>query len=147
MFCLGARRRTVDHAGAWFWNFLKAELSPYPGRAWVVGRMTIAATLVMVWVMTFNIPGGFQGAIFTLLISRENPRETFFSGLRTAGAYLIGTAYTVLTIRLLVDDPLTHFLWVAGSVFIFFYLLRIVADYAMAAACGLRLIGIRFSVG
>ena len=137
----GGAPSTVDHAGAWFWNFLKAELSPYPGRAWVVGRMTIAATLVMVWVMTFNIPGGFQGAIFTLLISRENPRETFFSGLRTAGAYLIGTAYTVLTIRLLVDDPLTHFLWVAGSVFIFFYLLRIVADYAMAAASGFALLG------
>jgi multidrug resistance protein MdtO len=132
---------TVDHAGVWFWNFLKAELSPYPGRAWVVSRMTISATLVMLWVMTFNIPGGFQGAIFTLLISRENPRETFFSGLRTAGAYMIGTAYTVLTIRMLVDDPLTHFLWIAGSIFIFFYLLRILVDYAMGAACGFALLG------
>jgi multidrug resistance protein MdtO len=131
----------VDHAGVWFWNFLKAELSPYPGRAWVVGRMTISATLVMLCVMTFEIPGGFQGAIFTLLISRENPRETFFSGLRTAVAYMIGTAYTVLSIRMLVDDPLTHFLWVAGSAFIFFYLLRIVADYAMAAAAGFALLG------
>ena len=54
--------------------------------------MTISATIVMVLVMTFQIPGGFQGAIFTLLISRENPTETFFSGFRTAVAFLIGTA-------------------------------------------------------
>ena len=82
----------IDQAGEWFWNFLKKELAPYPGRAWVVGRMTISATIVMVLVMTFRIPGGFQGAIFTLLISRENPTETFLSGFRTMLAYLIGTA-------------------------------------------------------
>ena len=131
----------IDKGGEWFWNFLKKELAPYPGRAWIVGRMTISATILMVLVMTFSIPGGFQGAIFTLLISRENPTETFFSGFRTAVAYLIGTAYTVFSIWLLIGDPLTHFLWVAVSLFIFFYLLRIVADYAMAAASGFAVLG------
>jgi hypothetical protein len=29
----GEAPSAVDHAGVWFWNFLKAELSPYPGRA------------------------------------------------------------------------------------------------------------------
>ncbi len=44
----------IDEAGKWFWNFLKNELAPYPGRAWVVGRVTISATIVMVLVMTFQ---------------------------------------------------------------------------------------------
>ncbi len=131
----------IDQAGEWFWNFLKKELSPYPGRAWVVGRMTISATIVMVLVMTFRIPGGFQGAIFTLLISRENPTETFLSGLRTMVVYLIGTVYVIFTILMLVDDPLTHFLWVAGSLFLFFYLLRVIADYGLAVPMGFGVLG------
>ncbi len=134
--------RAVDQRGEWFWNFLKKELGPYPGRAWVVGRMTISATIVMLLVMTFKIPGGFQGAIFTLLISRENPRETFFSGFRTVVAYLIGTAYTVISVMLLIDDPFTHFLWVAIGIFLSFYLIRIIADYATAAAMGFAILGV-----
>jgi multidrug resistance protein MdtO len=133
--------RAVDQGGEWFWDFLKKELTPYPGRAWVVGRMTISATIVMVLVMTFRIPSGFQGAIFTLLISRENPTETFLSGFRTAVVYLIGTVYTVFSIWLLIGDPLTHFLWVAGSLFLSFYLLRIIADYGMAAPLGFAVLG------
>jgi multidrug resistance protein MdtO len=134
--------RTVDQRAGWFWDFLKKELTPYPGRAWVVARMTIAATIVMVLVMTWRIPGGFQGAIFTLLISRENPTETFFSGLRTALAYLTGTAYTIISINLLIGDPLTHFMWVAISTFLSFYLLRILADYGTAAAVGFAVLGV-----
>ena len=41
--------------------------------------MTISATIVMILVMTFRIPGGFQGAIFTLIISRESPADTFLA--------------------------------------------------------------------
>jgi multidrug resistance protein MdtO len=133
--------RAIDQGGKWFWNFIKAELSPYPGRAWVVARMTVSATIVMVLVMTFRIPGGFQGAIFTLLISRENPAETFFSGFRTAVAFLIGTLYTIFSIRMLIADPLTHFLWVVVTLFLFFYLLRIIADYGTAAPLGFGVLG------
>jgi hypothetical protein len=39
-----APSKALDEASAWFWQFLKTELAPYPGRAWVVGRITIAAT-------------------------------------------------------------------------------------------------------
>ena len=133
---------SIDQGGKWFWDLLKRELTPYPGRAWVVGRMTISATILMVLVMTFRIPGGFQGAIFSLLISRENPKETFLSGFRTAVVYLIGTAYVVFTLRILIGDPLTHFLWVAGTVFLFFYLLRIIVDYGTGGPLGFATLGV-----
>ena len=132
---------TIDQRGRWFWNFLKAELSPYPGRAWVVARITVSATIVMLLVMTFRIPGGFQGAIFTLIISRESPAETFLSGFRTALVYLIGTLYIVFSVMIAIGDPLAHFLWFAGSLFVFLYLLRIIADYGTAVPMGFAVLG------
>jgi multidrug resistance protein MdtO len=132
---------SLDEAGAWFWDFLKKELTPYPGRAWVVGRVTISATIVTLLVMTFRIPGGFLGAVFTLLLSRENPSATFRAGLRTVLAFVLATTYLVLGVATLIADPLTHFLWVAFSLFSAFYLIHILADYGTAAAFGFMIAG------
>jgi multidrug resistance protein MdtO len=130
----------IDEGGKWFWNFLKQELAPYPGRLWVVGRITISATIVMLLVMTFQIPNGYLGAFFTLLLSRENPTATLRAGFRTSLIFLIGTLYTAISVKMMIGDPLTHFLWVAASIFITFYLLRIV-DYGTASPLGFGILG------
>ena len=134
-----ARSKALDNAGAWFWQFLKTELAPYPGRAWVVGRITIAATITMILVMTFRIPYGFLGAIFTLFLSRENFSVTFRAGVRLVGVYVVATLYTVVGIMTMVDDPLTHFLWIAISLFLAFYLIHIMPDYGTAVGFGFTL--------
>jgi multidrug resistance protein MdtO len=131
----------VDNAGTWFWNQLKKELTPYPGRAWVVGRVTIASTIVMLLVMTFRLPGGYLGAIFTFFLSRENPMATFRAGSRTVLAFLAATVYTAITVSLFIADPMTHFLWVAFSLFLAFYLIRVMVDYGTAVAFGFMLSG------
>lgn len=131
----------IDEAGKWFWTFLKAELAPYPGRAWVVGRITIAATIVMIIVMTFRIPSGFLAAIFTLFITRENPTATFRSGVRAVIAFAIAAAYTIGGIAIVGADPMTHFLWVIVSLFIAFYLIQIIPDYGTAVAFGFMVAG------
>jgi len=131
---------TIDQAGRWFWNFLRQELTPYPGRAWVVGRVTIAATIVMLLVMTFRIPNGFLGAFFTLLLSRENPTATLRAGFRIVFVFLIGTLYTAISVKMFIGDPLTHFLWIGASIFLCFYLLRIV-DYGTASPLGFGILG------
>jgi multidrug resistance protein MdtO len=131
---------TMDQGSRWIWNFLKQELTPYPGRTWVVGRVTIAATIVMLLVMTFRIPNGYLGALFTLLLSRENPTATLRAGFQIIFVFLIGTLYTTFCVRILIDDPLTHFLWVAASIFFCFYLLRIV-DYGTAGPLGFMVLG------
>ena len=136
-----ARSKALDNAGAWFWQFLKTELAPYPGRAWVVGRITIAATITMILVMTFRIPYGFLGAIFTLFLSRENFSVTFRAGVRLVGVYVVATLYTVVGIMTMVDDPLTHFLWIAISLFLAFYLIHIMPDYGTAVGFGFTLAG------
>ncbi len=137
----GSRPSSLDEAGVWFWGFLKNELAPYPSRAWTVGRMVISATIVMVVVMTFRIPFGFLGAVYTMLLSRENPTVTLRSGVRTIISYVIASIYTVLGVMTLIDDPLTHFLWITISLFMAFYLIRIVPDYITAVGFGFTLAG------
>jgi multidrug resistance protein MdtO len=138
---LASLRGAVDEAGKWFWSFLKTELSPYPGRAWVVGRITISATLVMLVIMTFRIPNGFLAAIFTLLLSRENPTATFRAGFRVGVAFVLAGAYTMLGIMTMVDDPLTHFVWILGTLFLAFYLVSVVQDYGAAVGFGFMIAG------
>ncbi|MGB8889495.1 MAG: FUSC family protein [Candidatus Korobacteraceae bacterium] len=133
--------RTLDSASAWFWQFLKSELAPYPGRAWVVARITIAATLVMIVVMTFQIPFGFLAAVYTFFLSRESPSITLKSGIRTAAMYVVATAYTIVGVMTMVGSPITHFLWITISLFLAFYLIRIFPDYFTAVGFGFTLAG------
>ena len=133
--------RTLDSASAWLWKFLKSELAPYPGRAWVAARITIAATLVMILVMTFQIPFGFLGGIYTFLLSRESPSVTLKSAIRAAVMYVVATAYTIAGLMMLVGSPITHFLWIAISLFLAFYLIRIIPDYPTAIGFGFTLAG------
>ncbi|MCU1337749.1 MAG: hypothetical protein JWO19_3330 [Bryobacterales bacterium] len=117
----------------WFWEFLKDELAPYPGRAGTVARMVMAATLVMIICMTFRIPYGFQSAIYALLISRESPRAT----LRSAGAIFIvtyiGAAYVLVSAWFVISVPMLHFLWNISSFFLAFYALSAISNYGVAA--------------
>lgn len=131
----------IDEAGKWFWSFLKNELAPYPGRAWVVGRVTIAATIVMLLVMTFQIPSGFLGAIFTLFLSRENPTATLVAGLKAIAFFSLATVYTLIGAAMLVDDPLTHFIGVGVSLFVSFFLISVVNDYGTVVAFGFTVAG------
>jgi multidrug resistance protein MdtO len=131
----------VEEAVRWLWDFLKNELAPYPGRAWVVARVTISATLVMILVMTFQIPNGFLGAIFTLFLSRENPTATLAAGLKAIAFFCLAAVYTLIGAAMLVDDPLTHFLGVGISLFVSFFLISIITDYGTAVAFGFTVAG------
>jgi multidrug resistance protein MdtO len=111
----------------WFLEFLKEELAPYPGRAGVIARMVIAATLVMIICETFRIPYAFEGAIYTLIVSRESSRAT----LQSAGVAIlfvgVGGAYVLISAGLVISVPILHFLWVIGSFFLAFYALSAMA--------------------
>ena len=63
-------RRTVSWL--WFREFIRWEVAPYPGRMNTVIRMTIAATLVMIIVVTFRIPNAALAGLFSILLAREN---------------------------------------------------------------------------
>jgi multidrug resistance protein MdtO len=119
---------------AWFGEFLKEELTPYPGRAGTVARMVIAATLVMIIGMTFRIPDAWQGAIYALLVSRESPRATLQSAATLFLVTGIGAAYLVFSMRLFINLPSLHFLWVIATLFLGFYAISALTNYLAAVA-------------
>jgi len=120
----------------WFWRFLKEELAPYPGRAELVTRMAIAATVVMVLTMTFRIPYGAYGAIYTFLISRENPRETIESSITEASAFVCSILYTLVGTLLFVSHPMLRLPWIIATLFLMFYALQVMTNYTAAVRFG-----------
>src|SRR5882762_8286033 len=117
---------------AWLPDFLREELSPYPGRVALVLRMVVAATLITIVGMTFRIPYTFQGAIYALMISRESRQAT----LKSAGTILlvtgIGAAYLLIFVSFVINSPLLHFVWVIGSLFLAFYAISALTNYTAA---------------
>src|SRR5262245_5388373 len=84
---------------AWFLQFLKEELAPYPGRVALVIRMVTAATLVMIMNMTFRLPYSAYGAYFALTISRESlgttvsVARTTILAIAAAGALVLAGSF------------------------------------------------------
>ena len=117
---------------AWLPDFLREELSPYPGRVALVFRMVVAATLILIVGMTFRIPYTFQGAIYALMISRESRQAT----LKSAGTILlvtgIGAACLLLSAAFVINSPLLHFIWVICSFFLTSYAISALRDYTAA---------------
>src|ERR1700678_2032808 len=96
----------------WFPDFLKKEFAPYPGRGALVARMVISATLTMIIIVTFRIPGGVVGTLTAFLFSRDNLASTARSAIVIIAAFLIGALFIPVGARLLASTPETHFLWV-----------------------------------
>ena len=123
----------------WFWEFLKQELAPYPGRTVTVARMVLAVTLVMIVCNTYRIPYAFVGAINALLISRESLRST----LSSAGSILLpvaaGVVYILVCAQFVISVPLLHFLWNIGSLFLAFYAVTVMTNYGAALAFALMI--------
>jgi multidrug resistance protein MdtO len=106
---------------AWLWEWLRDELSPYPGRALLVARMVTAATLVMIISMTFRLPYGAYAALYALNLSHDSLEGTrsavksIIIGFALAGAYLLTGS------MLVIGDPLLRFFWITGTMFLIFY--------------------------
>jgi multidrug resistance protein MdtO len=123
--------------GEWFQQFLKQELAPYPGRGAVVARIVISATLTMILIVTFRIPGGVVGALSAFVLSRENLVATTRSAVFLILTFVIGALFIPIGARLLASPPETHFVWVACSLFIVFFMLRCLVQYAVAVGFAL----------
>jgi multidrug resistance protein MdtO len=107
-----------------FRHFLKEELAPYPGRAALVARMVICATLVMILTMTFRIPYGMHGAVFTLIITRESPRATLKHVRTVIITFAFSAVYIFIGALFSLDDPTLRLLWIIGTLDIVHCVLR-----------------------
>jgi multidrug resistance protein MdtO len=121
----------------WLPEFLRQELAPFPGRGAIVARMVIAATLSMIIIVTFRIPGGAIGALCAFILSRENLLSTAKSALYLVLAFALGGLFVPVGARMFASIPITHFLWEGVSLFGAFFLLRTLNNFALAAGLAL----------
>jgi multidrug resistance protein MdtO len=128
------RRASRTPSWSWFREFIRWEVAPYPGRISTVLRMTIAATLGMLIVMTFRIPNAFLAAFFSLLLARENLTATWRGGRLVVLGFAAASVYILLGMMLFRGYPITHFFWVIGSLYLGFFVIRTATNYAAAAA-------------
>ena len=117
----------------WFWNFLKNELAPYPGRGAVVARMVTASTLVMIVCMTFQIPYAAYAALFALNISRESIEGTTSAARAFVVGSALGGAYIIVCTMLIVGNAMLRFLWVGGTLLLVFYAISALSSYTESA--------------
>jgi len=124
---------TMPSSLSWLEEFLKHELSPYPGRTALVARMVIAATLVMMICMVFRIPYAFQGAIYALIVSRESSQATFESAASILALTGIGAAYLLASAWFVISIPTMHLLWVIASFFLGFYAISTLNNFGASS--------------
>jgi multidrug resistance protein MdtO len=118
----------------WFREFIRWEVAPYPGRVNTVVRMTIAATLVMIIVVTFRIPNAALAGLFSILLARENLTVTWRGGRFIVLGFVLASLYTLVGMMLFRGYPITHFFWVIGSLFLIFFVMRTTTNYVAAVA-------------
>jgi multidrug resistance protein MdtO len=89
----------------WFWEFLKEELAPYPGRGGVVARMVIASTLMMIITMVFRLPYGAYSAFYVFQLSRESQRAAIQSAQTIVAAFGVSAGVALIGAMLVLGDP------------------------------------------
>ncbi len=124
----------------WMWTLLREELAPYPGRDFLVMRMTVAATIVMIVNMTFRIPFAAYGAIYALVLSRENPEASFKAVRTQVISYSLAVIDVLIGAVVFSSEPLLRVLWVAATLFVMFFSLSALSNYTAAARFGYLLV-------
>lgn len=137
MATVSVRIPHADRFSTWFPDFLRKELAPYPGRGMIVARTTIAATLTMILIVTFRIPGGAIGALCAFVLSREDLVGTAQSALSFVAAFALGMIFIPIGGRFFAAEPITHFLWEAASLLAAFFFLKTLTNYAVAIGISL----------
>lgn len=122
----------ADRFTVWFPDFLRRELAPYPGRGAIVARTVIAATITMIVIVTFHIPGGAIGALCAFTLAREDLAATAKSALALVSAFALAGLFIPIGARFFAAAPLTHFVWEGVSLLVSFFLLKSLNNYAIA---------------
>ncbi|HTR25096.1 MAG TPA: FUSC family protein [Terriglobales bacterium] len=124
----------------WFWQFLKEELSPYPGRGALVTRMVGTATIVMIICMVFRIPYAAYAALYAVTLSRENSSETLKAAATVIVSDALAAAYVLAGAIFFVGDPTLRLFWVIATLFLTFYGLSALTNHAAISRFGYLLI-------
>src|SRR5580692_8931047 len=120
----------------WFWEFLKEELAPFPGRGGIVARMVLASTVMMIATMVFRLPYGAYSAFYVFQLSRESQRASVQSARTIVAAFGVAAAVALIGAMLVLGDPDLRLLWVIATLFIMFFAVSTLTSYSAALRFG-----------
>ena len=115
-----------------FAEYLKQELAPYPGADRDRKSHGDRGNSHRDHLPDIPHPIRIPGCSDAIVISRENLRATVTSAVTVLVSACIGTLYVLIAAGFVVNDPMLHFLWNAGSLFVAFFLLNTLTSYLAA---------------
>ncbi len=117
-------------------QILSDELRPYPGRTQTVARMVVACTITTIVVMTFRIPYAFLGVFYSFVISRQEPEWLLRNGLAAVAASAAAVVYVAVGVQLFYDYQVLHFVFLAFTLYLVFYLKRALSNDSVTFGFG-----------
>src|SRR5277367_5451115 len=136
MMAAESRAQQLRLPFVWFWEFLKEELAPFPGRGGIVARMVIASTLMMIITMVFRLPYGAYSAFYVFQLSRGGQRAAIRSARTIVTAFGASAAVALIGAMLVLGDPGLRLLWVIATLFLMFYAVRTLTSYGASLRFG-----------
>jgi multidrug resistance protein MdtO len=112
-------------AGSRFWNLVRREMAPYPGRASLASRFVVASAVVVTASMMLEVPLLAIGLIATFFSMQENlPLTRRLTLLGNLGLTL-AISFSILLLRFTIDLPLLRILGACALAFCGVYLLQV----------------------
>jgi hypothetical protein len=127
-------RAQINDGG--IWRILSDELSPYAGRAETVARMLAACTITTIIVMTFRLPYAFLGIFYAFVISRQRPEWLIRNGFAAVAGSAAAVVYVSAGVQLFYDYPVLHFVFLVFTLFLVFYLKRVLTNDSLTFGFG-----------
>lgn len=117
-------------------EILSDEFRPYAGRTETVARMVAASTVTTVIVMTFRLPYAFLGIFYAFVISRQKPEWIVHNGFSAVAASAAAVVYVAAGVQLFYDYQVLHFVFLAFTLYLVFYLKRVLTNDSVTFGFG-----------
>ncbi len=120
-----------------FFDFLRRELTPTPGRGNATFRLTLACLAATIPILTHRIPHGLVVMIVMYLITQEDTAATLIGSILGMVGYTIGISSALLVLEFSMDIPWLRFCFFAVFLFVGLFLKRIIRIGGLGSAIGL----------
>src|SRR6266511_2721260 len=126
--------------GGWF-EWLRRELAPFPGRREMTIRLVVTVVLVTVVSMTLQVPEVAVSAYMAFFVTKENRGLTALTGVLLIVGATIAIAASLLLFKCTLDFPEVRIITMAAVLFVGMYLSRVfvVSPLGVAIAFGMSL--------
>src|SRR5262245_49422398 len=118
-------------------DFLRGELSPFPGRALATGRITLACVAVAVVCMVLRVPEAHLAVWIVFKVALEESGETLLTGIIGLAAITLALALALALLFVALDQPALRVCLIGAMAMLGFFLRRAMAIGVVGFVIGL----------